>query len=183
MVTWLACGAHDPAIRVRIPALPMNLPTEGLFTQAHLDFLVELLGAEFIGRQALCARLRAKEPITTYIGYEIKGTIHTGSLIGLGLMSYLSKFENVKAYVLLADIHTKLNGKEVNPAFKNTVEKLYLNSSASVQVIMGSDPQMHYNIEYWMGLLKAGVDQTILRTTRAARANARNETLCVKDLL
>jgi hypothetical protein len=67
-----------------------------LFGPGELRSIVDLLQAELIGQEHLSGLLRAGASIHAYIGYEMQGQLHPGSLIGLGILRYLNGFENVQ---------------------------------------------------------------------------------------
>ena len=114
-----------------------------------------------------------------YIGYEISGRLHVGSLIAAGFkVNDLTK-AGCKTRVFLADWHAWINDK-----FENDLEKMALAGKyykeafeffcPGVQVSTGTD-LYHNNDDYWRNIIQFSKRVTLARDTRCLTIMGRSE--------
>ncbi len=113
-----------------------------------------------------------------YIGLEISGFLHLGSLIVTGFK--INDFINtgVKCTVILADWHTYINNKLGGDWDKiRMVSKYYADAfklfCPGVEIIEGSD-LYESRKEYWMDLVKFSKNMSLDRTMRSLTIMGRN---------
>lgn len=149
-------------------------------TQRRLDLIEAPPTEEVVTRDELKHLLETKARPQHYIGYEISGLLHIGSLILPGL-----KFQDfIKAgcncTVFLADWHTWINRKfggdleKIKRAAKYYEEAFKLLSD-KINVVHGSE-LYHNNDDYWKNVIKISQKATVARVTKCLTIMGRKQT-------
>lgn len=116
---------------------------------------------------------------THYIGLEISGLLHLGSLIVTGFKINDFMRAGVKCKVFLADWHSFINNKFGGDWAKiKTAAKYYEEAfqffCPGAEVVHGSD-LYHNNDEYWKNIIKFSRETTLARVTRCLTIMGRSE--------
>jgi len=114
-----------------------------------------------------------------YIGYEISGELHIGSLILPGYKLKDLVDAGCNCTVFLADWHAWINNKMGGDwdALKTAGEyyrEAFSLVSPKVKIILGSD-LYHNNDEYWRNVLLIGKNSTVARTSKCLPIMGRKE--------
>jgi tyrosyl-tRNA synthetase len=137
-------------------------PTEEIITEADLRELLE-----------------TNDHPQHYIGFEISGMLHIGSLVIPGLKIEDLLAAGCKCIVFLADWHAWINNKlegdmeKIQDASKYYREAFQL-ISPKIQLILGSD-LYHDNDDYWKNLVQVAKKCTLNRVTRCLTIMGRKE--------
>jgi tyrosyl-tRNA synthetase len=132
---------------------------------------------EIITEEELRLLLSTNESPKHYIGLEISGLLHLGSLILTGYKINDMIKAGVRCTVFLADWHTFINDKlegnwEIIKAASSYYEKAFKFFCNGVNVILGSEL---YNNEYWQDLIRFSKQITLARTLRSLTIMGRSE--------
>ena len=143
-------------------SLAKKPPTEEIVTEAELKELFE-----------------AKDHPTHYIGYEISGKLHIGSLILPGYKIKDLLGAGCNCTVFLADWHAWINNKlEGDWDALKMASEYYREAfgliSPKIKIILGSD-LYHNNDEYWKDVLLIGKNSTVARTSKCLPIMGRKE--------
>lgn len=135
-------------------------PTEEVVTEEEL-------------RNLLSINARPKH----YIGLEISGLLHLGSLILTGFKINDMIKANVDCTIFLADWHTFINDKlqgdwDIIRDASNYYSKAFKFFCNGVNVILGSDL---YDNDYWQDLIRFSKHITLSRTLRSLTIMGRSE--------
>lgn len=134
---------------------------------------------EIITEHDLRSILENNEHPKHYIGLEISGMMHLGSLFVNG--KKINDFDKagIKTQVLLADWHTIANNKfggdwekiiKASEFYRKAFEKVCPNT----KIILGSDLYKNNN-EYWKSILQFSTRTTIARATRTLVIQGRSQ--------
>ncbi|MFH1835941.1 MAG: tyrosine--tRNA ligase [Methanobacteriota archaeon] len=115
---------------------------------------------------------KEKKP-SVYCGFEVSGSVHLGHLVAVSKMIDFAD-QGFKVKVLFADVHTKLNRKDVN--IEEMVaywQKVFTSFGLTkAEYIKGSDFQ--FNEEYVRDVLEIGLKTTLNRAIRSMQEVARD---------
>ena len=136
-------------------SLVMKEPTEEAITQKELRELFE-----------------TKPHPRHYIGYEISGLLHLGSLFIAGNKIKDLLQAGVECTVFLADWHSLLNNKlggdwekiQAGAKYFEEAFRLFSGDSKRLSFVTGSSIY-HNNDDYWMKVMRIAKASTISRTT------------------
>lgn len=144
---------------------------------------------EVITEADLRSILETKEHPRHYLGLEISGMMHLGSLLLNG--KKINDFEKagIKTQILLADWHTMANNKfggdwekiiKASEFYRKAFEKI----CPKTEIILGSDLYKDNN-EYWKNLLQFARRTTMARATRTLviQGRSQKETLHVSQYI
>jgi len=121
----------------------------------------------------------SKDKPNHYIGYEISGQLHIGSLILAGLKIKDLIEAGCKCRVFLADWHAWINNKmegnwdKIHAAAQYYKEAFQL-ISPKIEIILGSD-LYHNNDEFWKNLFLIAKHTTLARGTKCLTIMGRKE--------
>ena len=143
-------------------SLAKRPPTEEIVTEHELKELFE-----------------TKEHPNHYIGYEISGKLHIGSLVLPGYKLKDLVEAGCNCTVFLADWHAWINNKMGGDwdALKTAGEyyrEAFSLISPKLKIILGSD-LYHDNDEYWRNVLLIGKNSTVARTSKCLPIMGRKE--------
>jgi tyrosyl-tRNA synthetase len=143
-------------------SLAKRAPTEEIVTEHELKELFE-----------------TKEHPNHYIGYEISGKLHIGSLIVPGYKLKDLVEAGCNCTVFLADWHAWINNKmDGDWSALKTAGEYYREAfqlvSPKVKMVLGSD-LYHHNDEYWKNVLLIGKNSTVARTSKCLPIMGRKE--------
>ncbi|HEY7802008.1 MAG TPA: tyrosine--tRNA ligase, partial [Dehalococcoidia bacterium] len=153
--------------------------------QAKLDLITRNL-EEVLTREDLEHLLATNTPLRHYIGFEISGKIHLGSLL---CMSKVKDFVDAGAHstIFLADWHTWINDKLGGD--RETIRRVAVGyfqkgMSAAFSALGGDPAQLHFvlaselyhhNDEYWATLIDVSKNTTLARMQRSITILGRKE--------
>ncbi|MFH1056783.1 MAG: tyrosine--tRNA ligase [Candidatus Micrarchaeota archaeon] len=135
--------------------------------------------AEVVTPEDLRQLFEANPKPKHYIGFEVSGLLHVGSLFVSGnVINNLSK-AGVETTVFLADWHSLINNKLGGDWEKLQAEAEYFEEAFNffcpkVKIVRGTD-LYHDNDEYWKSVLKFSMHVTIARATRTMQVLGREE--------
>ncbi|MEM2921170.1 MAG: tyrosine--tRNA ligase, partial [Candidatus Bathyarchaeia archaeon] len=114
-----------------------------------------------------------------YIGFEISGLLHIGSLIVPGLKIQDLLAAGCRCIVFLADWHAWINNKlegnmEKIQAASEYYKEAFKLISPDIQLILGSD-LYHNNDQYWKNVVQIAKRCTLHRVTRCLTIMGRKE--------
>ena len=146
--------------------LVLREPTEELITARELRDLLE-----------------TKEHPKHYIGYEISGLLHVGSLFIAGYKIRDLLEAGFECTIFLADWHSVLNNKlggdleRIKKGAKYFEEgfRAFLGKNKRLKFVLGSD-LYHNNDNYWANVMKIAKATTLSRTKRCLTIMGRKET-------
>jgi len=143
-------------------SLVKRAPTEEIVTEHELKELFE-----------------TKEHPNHYIGYEISGKLHIGSLVLPGYKLKDLVDAGCNCTVFLADWHAWINDKMGGDwgALKTASEyyrEAFQLISPKIKLVLGSD-LYHHNDEYWRNVLLIGKSSTVARTSKCLPILGRKE--------
>ncbi len=138
---------------------------------------------EIVTQDELKQLFETKAKPKHYIGFEVSGLLHVGSLLVSGsVINSLSK-AGVETTVFLADWHSLINNKlggdwQKIQAAADYFEEAFKFYCPTAKIVRGTD-LYHNNDEYWKNVLKFSMHVTIARGTRTMQVLGReeNETL------
>jgi len=129
--------------------------------------------SEVVTQEEFDALAAEKKSPTVYCGFEVSGAVHLGHLVAIQkLVDFLDAGFKVK--VLLADVHTQLNIKDVDTgemsaAWEKTFKALGLGKA---EFVRGSSFQ--FEREYVEDVLKLAAASTLKRALRSMQEVARD---------
>ncbi len=144
-----------------------------------VDLIAKPPTEEIVTREELLELLKTNSKPKHYIGLEISGFLHLGSLISTGFKINDFIKAGVHCTVFLADWHTLLNDK-LGGNFENIrkVSKYYEDAFRLVcpeaNIVLGTD---HYNSkkEYWPELVQVAKHMSLARAMRTLTIMGRSE--------
>ena len=134
---------------------------------------------EIVTEKGLKELFETKEHPNHYIGYEISGKLHLGSLILSGYKIKDLIEAGCNSTVFLADWHAWINNKLEGDwdALKRAGEyyrEAFQLVSPKVKIALGSE-HYHNNDEYWKNVIFVGKHSTLARTTKCLTIMGRKE--------
>ncbi len=144
-----------------------------------VDLIAKPPTEEIVTREELLELLKTNSKPKHYIGLEISGFLHLGSLLSTGFKINDFIKAGVNCTVFLADWHTLLNDK-LGGDFENIrkVSKYYEDAFRLVcpeaNIVLGTD---HYNSkkEYWSELVQVAKHMSLARAMRTLTIMGRSE--------
>ena len=144
-----------------------------------VDLIAKPPTEEIVTKEELVELLKTNSKPKHYIGLEISGFLHLGSLISTGFKINDFIKAGVHCTVFLADWHTLLNDK-LGGNFENIrkVSKYYEDAFRLVcpeaNIVLGTD---HYNSkkEYWPELVQVAKHMSLARAMRTLTIMGRSE--------
>lgn len=128
---------------------------------------------EVVTSEELTALLSENKNPSVYCGFEVSGPVHVGTLVAV---TKLKDFMDagLKVKVLLADIHTKLNRKDVDLRAMITYwrESFKAFGLDKAEYVLGSSFQ--FKEEYIQDVLEIGLKTTLNRALRSMQEVARD---------
>jgi len=134
---------------------------------------------EVVTRDELLELFKTKEHPRHYIGLEISGFLHLGSLLTTGLKINDLIKAGVQCTVFLADWHTAINDKHGGDwESVSRVSKYHADAFSTigprVRIVLGSDLYRERR-EYWAEIVRFSKHITLARTMRALTILGRTE--------
>lgn len=134
---------------------------------------------EIVTREELVSLLETNSKPKHYIGLEISGFLHLGSLISTGFKINDFIKAGVQCNVFLADWHTLINDKlggnwDTISKVSNYYEKAFKIVCPGVQIIRGTE-LYESRKDYWKDLVQATKHMTLARTMRTLTIMGRSE--------
>ena len=147
--------------------------------ETKLDLIKQEPTEEIITEADLRELLETNDHPQHYIGFEISGMLHIGSLVVPGLKIEDLLAAGCKCIVFLADWHAWINNKLEGDMEKIQIASKYYREafqliSPKIQLILGSD-LYHDNDEYWKNLVLVAKKCTLNRVTRCLTIMGRKE--------
>ena len=99
---------------------------------------------ETINFHKLYAKIACGEKIRIYCGYQLSGPMHIGTFMTFAILLNLAKFKNVQVICLLADFHTTLNKKELDPTLEQQMRNLAHRANVPIQFVKSEDNGLGY---------------------------------------
>ena len=135
---------------------------------------------EVVTREELIELFKTNSSPKHYIGIEISGFLHLGSLISTGFKINDFQKAGVNCTVFLADWHTVINDKLGGDwDFINKVSKYYSDAfklvCPGVNVVLGTD-LYNQRKEYWAEFVRFTKHMSLARTMRTLTIMGRSET-------
>jgi tyrosyl-tRNA synthetase len=134
---------------------------------------------EIITEQDLRELLETNDHPEHYIGFEISGLLHLGTLIMCGnKINDLTKAD-IRCKIFLADWHSFIN-KKLGGSWENIIkaskyfEEAFKFYCPKAEIILGSDVY-HNNDEYWKDVIRFSSHITLARNTRCLTIMGRSE--------
>lgn len=134
---------------------------------------------EVVTREELMELFGTNSSPTHYIGLEISGFLHLGSLISTGFKINDFVKAGVKCKVFLADWHTLINDKlggdwEIISKVSKYYQDAFRLVCPDAEILLGSKLYKE-NTEYWSDLVKFTKHMSIARTMRTLTIMGRSE--------
>ncbi len=134
---------------------------------------------EIVTREELTELLKTNSSPNHYIGLEISGFLHLGSLISTGFKINDFAKAGIKCRIFLADWHTLINDKlggdwETIARVSKYYQDAFKLVCPDAEIILGSKLYKE-KTEYWSELLKFTKHMTIARTMRTLTIMGRSE--------
>ena len=141
--------------------------------------LIEQSTAEVVTREELLGLLETNRSPKHYIGLEISGFLHLGSLISAGFKINDFTRAGVRCTVFLADWHTMINDKLGGDwETISMVSRYYQNAFKTVcpgaEIVLGSK-LYEERPEYWSDLLRFTKHMSLARTKKTLTIMGRSE--------
>jgi len=148
-----------------------------------LELIKRLPTEEIITEKELIELLETKKHPQHYIGYEISGLLHLGSLFISGYKIKDLLEAGFKCCVFLADWHSVLNRKlggdweKIRQGAEYFEEgfKFFIGRHRRFKFVLGSE-LYHNNDEYWMNVANIARSTSIARITRCLTIMGRKQT-------
>ena len=134
--------------------------------------------SEIVTEEELSNTLKIEDNPMHYIGLEVSGFLHLGSLILIGIK--INDFIKIgmKCNIFLADLHTLINDKIGSLEEISKVSKYYENAFKIVcpgaKIITGSEFYKSQD-RYWLDLIKVSKHLSLSRAIRAITIMGRSE--------
>jgi tyrosyl-tRNA synthetase len=148
--------------------------------------LIERNTAEVLGRDELRALLDAGTQLQHYIGFEISGRVHLGSVVGMAKVRDLQQ-AGVRCRLFLADWHTWINDKlggdrgvirRIASGYFAEAHRAALTAvggdAASLEVLLASDLYDEHP-DYWATVIEVSKNTSLARMQRSISILGRNE--------
>lgn len=142
--------------------------------------LIKQVGEEIIGEEELLELLKSGKTLTAYDGFEPSGRIHIAQ--GILRVINVNKLTNagIKFKFWVADWFALMNNKMGGDIEKiQTVGKYFIEvwkacgmDMKNVEFLWASE---HMDQEYWLRVLKIGMNNSVARITRCAQIMGRSE--------
>ena len=144
-----------------------------------VDLIAKPPTEEIVTRQELIELFKTNSKPKHYIGFEISGFLHLGSLISTGFKINDFIKAGVKCKVFLADWHTLINDKLSGDwETISKVSKYYADAfkliCPDVEILLGSD-LYDSRKEYWFEFVKFAKHVSLARTIRTLTIMGRSE--------
>ncbi len=144
-----------------------------------VDLIAKPPTEEIVTRQELIELFKINSNPKHYIGFEISGFLHLGSLISTGFKINDFIKAGVKCKVFLADWHTLINDKLSGDwETISKVSKYYADAfkliCPDVEILLGSD-LYDSRKEYWFEFIKFAKHVSLARTIRTLTIMGRSE--------
>ena len=144
-----------------------------------VDLIAKPPTEEIVTRQELIELFKTNSNPKHYIGFEISGFLHLGSLISTGFKINDFIKAGVKCKVFLADWHTLINDKLSGDwETISKVSKYYADAfkliCPDVEILLGSD-LYDSRKEYWFEFIKFAKHVSLARTIRTLTIMGRSE--------
>ncbi len=144
-----------------------------------VDLIAKPPTEEIVTRQELIDLFKTNSNPKHYIGFEISGFLHLGSLISTGFKINDFIKAGVKCKVFLADWHTLINDKLSGDwETISKVSKYYADAfkliCPDVEILLGSD-LYDSRKEYWFEFIKFAKHVSLARTIRTLTIMGRSE--------
>lgn len=141
--------------------------------------LIEQSTAEVVTRDELAGLLETNQSPKHYIGLEISGFLHLGSLISTGFKINDFTRAGVRCTVFLADWHTMINDKlggdwETIARVSRYYQDAFKTICPGVEVVLGSK-LYEERPEYWSDLLRFTKHMSLARTKKTLTIMGRSE--------
>lgn len=135
---------------------------------------------EIVTRDELIELFKTNSRPKHYIGLEISGFLHLGSLISTGFKINDFLKAGVRCTVFLADWHTLINDKlggdwEIISKVSQYYADAFRLVCPGVEIVLGSDLYSEKK-EYWLELVKLTKHMSLARTMRTLTIMGRSET-------
>jgi tyrosyl-tRNA synthetase len=137
--------------------------------ETRLEIIKRSPTEEIITEKELLDKLKVNEKIKHYIGFEISGLLHLGTLISAEKVNDLIE-AGIDCTIYLADWHSYLN-KKLGGNWENILkaskywEKAFNFYCPGAKIILGSD--LYYNNnEYWKDIVKFSSQVNLTRIAR-----------------
>jgi tyrosyl-tRNA synthetase len=147
--------------------------------ERKIELVKRLPTEEIITEQELRELFETKEHPEHYIGFEISGLLHLGTLFMSGFKINDFAEAGIKCKVFLADWHSFINEK-LGGSWENILKaseyyrKAFEFFCPKAKIILGSDVY-HNNDEYWRDLMRFSRKITFARTVRCLTIMGRSE--------
>lgn len=148
--------------------------------ESKIDLIKRSPTEELIKEDELRELLQTKEHPGHYIGFELSGVLHIGSLIMTGMKINDLNEAGVRTQVFLADWHSMLNKKlggdwdKIKSVAKYYGEAFGFFTDYKTKTVMGSD-LYHNNDNFWKNLVRISQKSTLNRITRCLTIMGRKE--------
>jgi len=151
-----------------------------LDVEEKVSLIERLPTEEIVTRDELVELFKTNSKPKHYIGLEISGFLHLGSLISTGFKINDFLKAGVRCTVFLADWHTLINDKLGGDwEAISRVSKYYADAfrlvCPGVEIVLGSDLYSSKK-EYWLELVKLTKHMSLARTIRTLTIMGRSET-------
>jgi len=149
--------------------------------ETKIDMIKRSPTEELIKEEELRELLQTKEHPGHYIGFEISGLLHIGSLIMTGMKINDLNDAGVKTQVFLADWHSVINKKlggdweKIQLAAKYYAEAFRFFTNYKTATVLGSDLYDN-DKDYWKNVMRVSSKSTLNRITRCLTIMGRKET-------
>jgi len=145
-----------------------------------VDLIEKSPTEEIVTREELIELFKTNSNPKHYIGLEISGLLHLGSLFTTGYKINDFIEAGVDCTVFLADWHTlineKLGGSEENISkFSEYYKEAFETFCPGVHVKLGSELYAEKGIEYWKNLVRFTKHMSLARTMRTLTIMGRSE--------
>lgn len=147
--------------------------------ESKLELIRKLPTEEIITEGELRELLETNSHPEHYIGFEVSGFLHIGTLFMCGMKINDFSEAGIRTKVLLADWHSFLN-KKLGGDWENIIKasKYYRKAfeffCPKAKVVLGSD-LYHHNDEYWRDLVRISSKVTLPRLMRTLTIMGRSE--------
>jgi len=147
--------------------------------ERKLDLIKKSPTEEIITEEELRGLLQTNNNPEHYIGFEISGYLHLGTLFVSGFKVNDLISAGVKCKIYLADWHSFINNK-LGGNWENILkaakyfEEGFKFLCPKAEIVLGSD-LYHNNDEYWKDVIRFSKHVTLARNTRCLTIMGRNE--------
>jgi tyrosyl-tRNA synthetase len=148
--------------------------------QTRIDLITRCPTEEIVRTKELEELLQVTSYPRHYIGLEISGKLHLGSLVLTGFKINDFIKADVKATVFLADWHTYINNKVEGNWEKIAILAKYYGEAfkffcPGVEIVTGSELYSKCGADYWQDLVRFSKHMTLARATRSLTIMGRTE--------